>query len=78
MRSHVTVMGNQYDGMPFPGQAFQQRHHFDTALRIECASRLVSKDDLAAVHHGTGDGNTLLLPPGQLCRSMIEAFAKTE
>ena len=71
-------MSNHYDGTSvFLIQAMKQFHYFGTHLRIQVTGRFVGKDNLGITDDGTGNGNTLALTTGKLCREMTHTMAQT-
>src|SRR5262245_14998541 len=51
--------------------ALQGLEDHDAGLDVECAGRLVTKQDFRALGNGPGNGHALLLATGKLCRKMI-------
>ena len=63
---NARIVGDHNHGMPVFVQLMDDFHHIFTAGGIQCAGRLVGKDDFAAVHQSAGNRNTLLLTTGKL------------
>ena len=63
---------------PLRESSFEQREHFDAALAVERAGRLVGEDDLAAVHERARDRDALLLAARELVRLVLEALGEPE
>src|SRR5262245_30056166 len=61
-----------HDQGPPPGDGPQALMHDRLALRIECACRLVEQQDARLAHQRPCDGKTLLLPPRQIARILLE------
>ena len=57
----IVFVRDQYDRVALIVQAIEQRHDFDTGLRIKITGRLVGQDDGRIVHQRAGDGNALTL-----------------
>jgi hypothetical protein len=53
----------------------QEPEHLGARRRVEVAGRLVGEDDLGPADERPGAGHALLLPPGQLGRSVREPVA---
>ena len=66
------------DGVALARQLVQQRQHFDAALAVERAGRLVGEDDLAAVHQRARDRHALLLAARELVGLVLEALGEAE
>ena len=50
--------------------------NLDSKNGMEVARRLIGKDDARLAHHGTGDGNPLLLTSGELMGIMLGTMAE--
>ena len=63
---YLQVMGHDHDGLP---QALTHREdeakHLMGKLPVERAGRLVGEDDISRLEHAAGDGDALLLAPGE-------------
>jgi hypothetical protein len=46
-------------------------------LIVECACRLVRKDEQRGIHQRSGDGDTLLFPTGQFARTVLQPIPQT-
>ena len=57
-------------------QLVEEFHHFGPHLRVEVTGRFVGQDDVGIAHDGTGDGYTLALTAGELCRHVLHAVAE--
>ena len=57
-------------------QFAEQLHHLHTILGIEVTRRLIGKDDIRLTHHGTGDGNPMLMTTRKLMRIMLGTMAQ--
>ena len=55
----------------------QNLHNLHAGLRIQCAGRLVGKDDLRVIYQCTGNGNTLHLSTGKLAGTFAQLVTKT-
>ena len=64
------------DGGSLLIQFAEQLHYLHTILGIEITRRLIGKDDARLAHHGTGDGNPLLLTARKLMRIMLGTMAQ--
>ena len=62
----------------FPVQGKQQVNDLLAGLDIEIARRLVGQQQARRVHERTGDGDALLLAPGQLRRVVLFAIGETD
>ena len=67
---------HHHDGGSLLIQFAEQLHHLHTILGIEVTRRLIGKDDARFAHHGTGDGNPLLLTARKLMRIMLGTMAQ--
>ena len=56
-------------------QALQLVAHFESQLCVEVRKRLVHEQNRRLRSEGSGDGDTLLLPAGQLCRIPVHEHA---
>jgi hypothetical protein len=72
----VGFVGHHDDGAAFIIQPPQQRHDLGAGRRVEVTGRFVGEDDLGVVHHGAGDGNTLLLTPRELERAVVQSLTQ--
>ena len=72
----VLGMRHHYDGGSLLIQLAEQLHYLHTILGIEITRRLIGKDDIRLAHHGTGDGNPLLLITRKLMRIMLGTMAQ--
>ena len=54
------------------GEVLEERDDREAGVRVERGGRLVGKHELRPVHERAGDGDALALPPGELCRLVIE------
>src|SRR5690606_8903126 len=59
------IVGNEDDRPTLGMELAQQAQDLGTAGAIECAGRLISQDDLCAVHQRTRDRDPLLLSAGE-------------
>ena len=64
--------------MAFGVQFHEQVHDILAALGVQCAGGFVRKNDLTAVHHGTGNGHTLLLAAGKFVGLVLRLAVKAE
>ena len=78
MFGHLHVVGYQDNGMAVFVQVTEDGHHRLAARRIEGAGRFVGKNNAAAVHQGTADGNPLLLPARKLAGAMRQPVGHAE
>ena len=70
-RFHL-IMGDIDEGRAgLQVETLQLVAHLETKLRIEVTERLIHEEHLWLRCEGTGDGNTLLLTAGKLCRITI-------
>ena len=71
------VVGYHHDGASvLLIQFVEEVHHLSTHLRVEVTGRFVGQDDFRISHDGTGDGHTLALTTGELCRHVLHAVAE--
>src|SRR5690606_26148653 len=61
---HVGLVGDQHDGDAALVQFLEHLHDLEAGARVEIARGLVGKDEHGVVHHGTRDGDALLLSAG--------------
>ena len=66
VRGDVGRVRDDDDRVALARKRVQEREHFDAALAVERARRLVGKDDLAAVNERPRDRDALLLPARKL------------
>jgi len=69
----VVFVGHEDDGVALGMQTVEQRHEFNTCLRVEIAGGFVGQDDGRAVHQGAGNGYALPLASGKLVRLVVHA-----
>jgi hypothetical protein len=60
------VCDQQYGLRAFPIEPFQLIDDFGTGAGIEVARRFIRQNDIRLIDQRAGDGDTLLLPAGQL------------
>ena len=71
MPDKIHLMGYDQHGLAFMSQILNYVQHFLYHLRIQCRSWFVKKDNLRIQCHCTGNGNSLLLPAGELYRIVV-------
>ena len=69
-------MGGHHERRPrFPTPMGQKSENLFARCRVEVSGWLVGKDDGGSFDHGSGDGDALLFPSGELVRiSMLFAL----
>jgi len=79
MTGRDRVVRDHHDGLlGLVDRAAQEGQHLGTGAGVKVAGRLVGEDDLGTAGEGTGDGDALLLPAGQLCRAVRQPVAQTD
>jgi hypothetical protein len=72
-------VGDHDDGdAPLLDQALEDLHDDGAVLRVEVAGGLVGQQDRGVVGDGAGDGDALLLAPGELAWAPIRQLAQPE
>ena len=67
-------MGHNHHRHTRFGQRPHNVEHFTHQFRIKCGGRLIEQHDLRLHGKGTGDGHTLLLTAGKLCRIVVKTL----
>ncbi|MNH35274.1 hypothetical protein D3C79_959460 [compost metagenome] len=71
-------MGDNHHGVAALVQLIEDRQHFLAGLGVQCASRLVRQNNLAAVDQRASDADTLLLTAGKLAGFVILPAFQTQ
>jgi len=72
------IMGGKEEGRVFlPVDLGEEVNEGQAGLRVEACRRLVGKDNQWIRHDGTGHGNSLLLPAGQVSCPVVHEVGKT-
>jgi hypothetical protein len=74
----LLVMGDKNDGVSLCVKFTQDLHHLRPTVRVKGSGRLVSQNDLAAIHQSAGDRHPLLLAARQLAGNMVRALGQTQ
>ena len=77
-RHHRGVVRREHEGDVSLGEIADASEHGLGGLRIELRRRFVGHDHRCAGGEGLSDRHALLLPPGELGRSMVEAVSDPE
>ena len=72
-------MGDHHDGLAeLAHRGAHERQDLGAGAGVEVAGRLVGEDDLRLRGEGAGDGDTLLLPTGELRRPVLQAVLQPD
>ena len=71
------IVGDDNDSRTLlPAHVLENLQHLFAGVIVQCAGGFVTEQDLRVFGNGSGNGNTLLLTAGELCRKVVDAVGK--
>jgi hypothetical protein len=73
MGGNIMFVGDHHDGRALIVEFMQDVDDFNAGLRVQVASGFIGQDERWTIDQGTGYGDALLLPTGELVGVMVQA-----